>query len=139
MPRVTTTVSTPTFVADPASITRSTGRQVDWENVDSSFAGADGKKVIPAGHRAYQLASGKVVPAQVPDGENPPLGTLVGLFETNAIEDDKSAALSGYGVVRGGIVYLELLPETLDAAAQTELAAVGTGFAFEPYNDSRAS
>lgn len=139
MPRVTTTVSTPTFVADPASIDRSTGRQVDWENVDSSFAGADGKKVIPAGYRVYEMEDGKIVPEAMVDGEDEPINALIGLIETNAIEDDRSAALSGYGVVVGGVVYTELLPEELEAEDLEELAEVGTGFAFETYSDSRVS
>lgn len=131
--RTTQCVSTPSFIADPASAARSTGRQVDWANVDSSFAGSDGKKVIPAGHRVYETTEGKIIPKQTAAQE-----PLLGLIETNAIEGDKSAALSGYGVIIGGVVYTELLPETLDSTAQAELAAVGTGFAFETYSDSRA-
>lgn len=134
MGRTTTTVGTPSFIADPASITRSTGRQVDWENVDAAFLNATtGKIELPAGLRVYEQADGKIVDVDGDDG-----GTLLGLLETNAIEGDKSAALTGYGVIRGGIVYLELLPETLDGSAQTALKAIGTGFAFEPYNDTRA-
>lgn len=126
-------VSTPSFIADPASVDRSTGRQIDWDNVPSSFAGADGKKVIPAGHRVYETAEGKILP--VTQAEDP----VFGLIETNAIQDDKSAALSGYGVIVGGVVYTELLPEELAAEDLEALAEVGTGFAFETYSDSRAS
>lgn len=126
-------VSTPSFIADPASVDRSTGRQIDWDNVPSSFAGADGKKMIPAGHRVYETAEGKILP--VTQAEDP----VFGLIETNAIQDDKSAALSGYGVIVGGVVYTELLPEELAAEDLEALAEVGTGFAFETYSDSRAS
>lgn len=126
-------VSTPSFIADPASVDRSTGRQIDWDNVPSSFAGADGKKVIPAGHRVYETVEGKILP--VTQAEDP----VFGLIETNAIQDDKSAALSGYGVIVGGVVYTELLPEELVAEDLEVLAEVGTGFAFETYSDSRAS
>lgn len=136
MPRTTHTVSTPSFIADPASVTRSTGRQVDFDDVASSFADDAGNKVIPAGHRVYLTEDGLITTTA---GSGEDTNELFGLIETNAVENDRSAALTGYGVVRGGIVYLELLPETLDGAAQTALAAVGTGFAFEPYNDSRAS
>ena len=133
MPRTTHTVSNPTFVADPASISRSTGRQVDWENVDDAFVNAEtGLKELPAGLRVYEQASGKIVDAA---GDSD--GTLLGILETNAIEGDRSAALTGYGVIIGGVVFLELLPEALDGSAQTALKAVGTGFAFESYADNR--
>lgn len=132
-------VSTPSFIADPASVDRSTGRQIDWDNVPSSFAGADGKKVIPAGHRVYETEDGKIVPEPGDDGDGNPVNELIGLIETNAIEGDNSAALSGYGVIVGGVVYTELLPEELEAEDLEALAEVGTGFAFETYSDSRAS
>lgn len=133
MPRTTHAVSTPSFIADPASITRSPGRQVDWDGVDDAFLNADtGKIELPAGLRVYEQASGKLRDVTGNAG-----GTLYGLLETNAIEDDDSAALTGYGVVRGGIVYLQLLPETLDGTAQDALALIGTGFAFETYADDR--
>lgn len=133
MPRTKYPVSRADFVADPASVTRSTGRQVDWENVNASFVNsATGKKELPPGLRVKVTAAGKLV-------DMSGTGTLFGLIETAAIQDDRSAALTGYGVVRGGIVYVNLLPETLDGAAQTALAEVGTGFAFETYGDDRAS
>lgn len=133
MPRTTHAVSTPTFIADPASITRSTGRQVDWDGVDDAFLNEVGKVVLPAGIRVYEQADGTLRDVTGNSG-----GTLIGLLATNAIEGDPSAAKTGYGVIRGGIVYPELLPETLDGSARTALAAIGTGFAFEQYSDTRA-
>lgn len=135
MPRRTEqSISHPTFIADLASIDRSTGRQIDWTNVSQSFVDATtGRKVLPAGLRVYSTASGKVV-----DADGVGAVTLLGLLETSAEEGDRTAALSGYGVILGGVVYLELLPEDLDGMDITALEAAGTGFAFENYEDSRA-
>jgi hypothetical protein len=49
MGRTTTNTTRPAFVADPGSIDRNTGRQVDWTNVPTTFKNADGNKVILAG------------------------------------------------------------------------------------------
>lgn len=215
MPRTTTRVGRPGFIADHASIDRTSGRQIDWANVAESFRttgtaastitttgaalgapsvpvaalpialpagavlnfmpgagkfakltapaaagattltvealptalangdtaqyGATGKKMLPAGTVVGSLlGAGRVSPRIVTT--NP----AIGLLETNAIEDDPDAALSGYGVIVGGVVYEALLPDstgtprTLSAAIKTELANAGTGFSYEPYADSRA-
>lgn len=140
MERTTTSVSAPSFVADPRSVSRSTGRQVDWDAVPAAYTNAvTGKKNIPAGTAVDQIdASGKIVPR--PAGANVAGQTTIGILVSNAIEGDKSAALSGYGVLTGGRIYTELLPSAPDATALTALRGLdGGGFAFETYEDDRAS
>ena len=63
------------------------------------------------------------------------------------MEGNRSHALSGYGVIIGGSIYENLLPEAsgdpavIDSTYKTELqtAGVGTGFAFFQYSDDTAS
>lgn len=215
--RVTTHLSTPPFVADPHSIVRNTGRQIDWDNIDDSYRETDaevetialsasaavdattiavdalpvrlpdntlldfgGKKVarvngaaeagatsvtvdaIPTALADTDAATFTVVAAKGP--KILPAGTVVGtlagggklrprvvttnpaigILEAGAREDDRSASLSGYGVIIGGHLYENMLPDatggppkTLASQIKTELNAAGTGFSFETYADSR--
>jgi hypothetical protein len=55
-------VSSNGAVVDPQSVVLNSGRQVDWENVDSSFQNAAGNKVIPALQAMSETAAGKLVP-----------------------------------------------------------------------------
>lgn len=105
--------------------------------------GGTGTRSIPAGTVIAELTSGKVVPRAIRPGAE----TATGILETNAVENDRSAALSGYGVIIGGALYENLLPDAtgtpavLPTAYKTELqtAGVGTGFAFFQYGDTRGS
>lgn len=136
MRRTNTVVATPGFVADSASIVRSGGgRQIDWSDTGTGTVNAvTGKKELRAGTRVRELPSGKLIAhTSATLG-----GALFGILETNAIQDDRSAALTGYGVIRGGAIYTALLPETLAATDLDALRPVGTGFSFETYNDNRA-
>lgn len=107
---------------------------------DTAVYGGTGKKMLPQ-HCAVgnALGNGKLAPRVA--GTNP----ATGLLATNAIEDDPSAGVTGYGVIKGGIFYENMLPDAtgtpkeLPAAIKTELQAAGTGFAFEQAADSRAS
>lgn len=132
-------LASPGFVADPGSVSRSTGRQIDWDEVPASFVNeVTGKKFIPGGTVMDELASGKIIPR--PAGEDTEDQTTIGLLATNANEDASAEALSGYGVITGGRVYTQLLPTAPDAEALTALRALdGGGFAFEDYADDRAS
>jgi hypothetical protein len=105
----------------------------------ATYVGPNGKKTLPAGTVVGSLlGSGKVSPRIVTT--NPAIGVL----ETSAVEGETQAALTGYGVIAGGILYENLLPDAsgspkvLATAVKTELNANGTGFAFEQYGDSRA-
>lgn len=140
MPRTTLNVSSPSFIADPGSVARSTGRQFDWTKVTAAFVNAaTGKKHVPAGTVIDQIAAtGKIVPR--PAGDDTAGQVTIGILASDANQDHPAESLSGYGVITGGRVYTELLPTAPDAKALEALKALdGGGFAFESYNDSRAS
>jgi hypothetical protein len=132
--------SRPGFIVDHSSINRNSGRQIDWTAVNASFVDpATGKKKLPAGTAVGEVTAGGKVAERVVTTR-----PAIGLLASDAIEDDRSAALSGYGVIIGGVVYENLLPDAtggpppvLAAAIKTELNASGTGFVFEMYGDDR--
>lgn len=141
MPRTTTTVSRPSFVVDERSMEVTDGRQIDWANVGAGYINATtGKKRLPAGTVVGSLLGNGLVSPRVLT-TNPATGILV----SDADEGDLSAAASGYGIYRGGVVYEALLPDAagaprvLAAALKTELAAAGCTFKFETYADSRGT
>jgi hypothetical protein len=141
MPRTTLNVSRPGFVADPNSMERTSGRQIDWANVGAGYIDATtGKKVLPGGTVVGTLLGAGLISPRVVT-TNPATEILV----SNAIEGDPSAAKSGYGTYKGGVVYEALLPDatgspkTLPGALKTELAAAGCTFKFEKYSDNTAS
>lgn len=139
MGRTTYVVSRADFVADPQSMERSIGYQIDWTNVAAGYIdAATGKKVLPAGTVVGSLlGAGKISPRVVTT--NPAIGILA----TTAIESDKGAGYTGYGVFVGGVVYEALLPDatgspkTLPAAYKTELSSAGCTFKFHNYADNR--
>lgn len=133
-------ISRPDFVVDIASVTRNSGRQIDWANVAAGYVNAlTGKKELPAGTVIGEALStnGKISPRAATT--NP----ATGILETRAIEGADAHALTGYGVLVGGMIYENLLPDAtgtpkqLTNAVKTELNAAGVGFAFEQYGDSR--
>jgi hypothetical protein len=102
-------------------------------------------KVIPAGTRMGDAGTdGKIYPRVVTT--NP----AKFLLATDAVEEVLGFAghlnRSSYGVIRGGVVYENLLPgatgspKVIPSAEKTELqtAGVGTGFSFVQYRDSTA-
>lgn len=200
--------SSPGFVADPESIDRNTGRQIDWSRIPATylagtsyiikangaaaaaatsitvdaipvalpvgtvldFAGAgefatltapaaagattltvealdagiedndeatyrvsqSNDKIIPAGTVMCELSSGLVVPRAVRPGSE----TAIGLLWSTATENSKTDALSGYGIIVGGVIYETLLPETI-TSYKTELETNGTSWVWATYSDSR--
>jgi hypothetical protein len=137
MERSTYNVSTPGFVADHHSINLNSGRQIAWGSVPGSYADeVTGKKVLPAGTVVSELANGQLVPTEGGVGG---AGGAVGILVSNAVEGAPHHALSGYGVIVGGVIYEELLPHDITAAMRTALDEAGTGFAWETYSDNRAS
>jgi hypothetical protein len=98
-------------------------------------------RFLPAGTVLAELTSGKCVPRSVaPSGV-----TATGILETDAYEFSTTDALTGYGVLIGGALYENMLPEatggppkTINSTWKTELqtAGVGTGFAFRVYGNS---
>lgn len=107
---------------------------------DVATVAGSGAKFLPAGTVVGTLldGTGKAAPRIVTT--NP----AIGILETNATDDPKSSDSStGYGILIGGVIYENLLPEAtgtpkvLASAVKTELAAAGTGFAFQQYADTR--
>lgn len=100
----------------------------------------DGVKTIPAGTAMAALSSGKVVPRVARPGSE----TAIGLLEASATEDDVGGA-SGYGIIRGGVIYKNLLPDysagepwdTIEG--ELEAAGVGMGWVWETYSDDTTS
>lgn len=146
MPRSTfSNLSSPSFLVQPGLEDRDNGHQIDWANITASSGvvpalTGTGKKWLKAGTPVGTLlGAGKMGPRV--DGTNP----AVGLLATDAVQDEPQAALTGYGLVIGGVVFENLLPGAsaitglLTDDIKTELQANGTGFAFRQYVDNRVS
>lgn len=127
---------TMTLTADAAAGATTVTADLPEDLVDADtfvYKGA-GEKIIKHGN-PVQPASGdadKIVPAVSGDG------TAFGLLEGPAKENDNAAALSGYGVIVGGVIYRDLVPN-LDGTLEAQLKSDGMGFRFEDYADSRSS
>lgn len=143
MPRTTFSgLSAPSFIAQQGLEDRDNGHQIDWANVTAGVApvpalNSQGKKVLLAGTpMGTLLGSGQMSPRAA--NTNP----AVGLLATNAVEDEPHAALSGYGLIVGGVIYENFIPgavaNELDSDVKDELAANGTGFTWRLYADDRA-
>lgn len=92
----------------------------------------EGDKIVKAGQpMAMEASGGKMVPrtASLP---------AFGLLEGPAVENDTNAALTGYGVIVGGVVFEQLVPE-ISSTIKTELETNGAAFYWETYADTRAS
>jgi hypothetical protein len=109
-------------------------------NDEVAYYGGTGQKSIPAGKVMCELASGKVCPRDSRPGSE----TAMALLETTAIEGEPSQAKTGFGMIVGGVIYENLLPDasggTISSTYKTELqtAGVGTGFAWQQYADNRS-
>ena len=125
--------SMPMFVADWEAIARNTGRQVDWSVVTgAAYQATDGHKVIKAGTAMVQLANGKIVPRAIRPGTEEAIGLLI----STADEKSQTDALTGYGIIVGGVIYENLLPEAV-ATYKTELNTNGYAWVWAVYQDSR--
>lgn len=109
------------------------------DDATASLPGTGGKR-IKASTAVCELSGGKVCPRLNRPGSE----TTIGFLETDADELDKSAALTGYGVIVGGVLYENLMqeaagtPAVIPTAYKTEVqtAGVGTGFAFRQYQNT---
>lgn len=148
--RTSITGSSPGFVVDYNATARSTGFQIDWVNVSDDFIPSGlTKKVIAASTIMAKNADGKIIPrkdvaaafaANPSDWAGTETGT--GFLISNAEEDSKSAAATGYGVFIGGVFYRELMADHGDAAFDdwiSEVADKGYSVRLETYSDSRAA
>lgn len=105
-------------------------------NLTGKYGGKD--KEIPAFTAMVRLASRYIVPYS----ERPGNETIIGLIGTNANEHSSTDSLSGYRIIVGGVLNENLLPDAvngvLPADIKAGLAACGTGFSWQIYEDSRA-
>lgn len=88
-------------------------------------------KVIPAGTVMAFLSGTKMVPRAVQPGSEGSWGLLMSTAEENS----KSDSLSGHGVIVGGVIYENLLPETI-TSYKTELETNGMTWLWLTYSDS---
>lgn len=88
-------------------------------------------KVIPAGTVMCQLSSGLLVPRAVRPGSE----SAIGLLMSTATQGSRSESLSGYGIIVGGVIYENLLPEVI-TSYKTELGTAGSGWVWQTYADS---
>lgn len=128
-------VSRPPFVADWDSVTRDTGHTMDWDEVGDSYLDSTGKKFVPAGTPMGETANG-IAPARAagPD-DDPPAIVAKFLLATGANEGSEIQNRSGYGVIRGGVIYENLLPAAV-TSHKTALDTAGTGYSWATYRDS---
>ena len=135
------------WLVDWENTPRDLGHQIDWASVDPTRLGADGKKYVPDGTVMALLASGKMIPRDDVDISPAPgtqLGTetAVGILIGQANEGDRTDALTGYGLLRGGVVYENLLPDQAHASWATwlgEMAANGSQFIYLTHVNSAAA
>lgn len=136
MNRTSNILGVPAFIADPHSVTLfGTGAQLDFTTfTDATKFGVAGKRKIPAGTVVELNASGVAV---FPTGT---ANTPTYLLRSDAEEDSRVAARSGFGLMTGGNVYETLLPDAtgnprvLTPAFKT---ALGPRFHFQSYSDIR--
>lgn len=109
---------------------------------DTAYAGGTGNKRIPAGTALAEDSTGKIFPrADVGGGTE----TCYGFAETDITENVPTDAETGFGVIRGGNLFENMLPDaianggTLPAGYKTELKANDAQFMFDTYADSRGA
>lgn len=108
------------------------------ESGDKATIGGTGARVVKSGKIMAELASGKIIPRDAVTGAETSTGFMVGDCEEGAHQD----ALSGYGLIVGGVLYRELLPDRGHASFNTwvgEINTAGPGVRLETYSDSRAA
>ena len=127
----------PYFIEDDSSVERTGGVQIDWAGVNASFIDATtGKKILRAGQPIGTLAGAGLARERIVT-TNP----AVGLLETDAVEGDESAGLSGYSMIVGAVIYENHVPtatgtpKVIPSAIKTELAAADCTFKYRQYAD----
>ena len=138
MGRTESNVGSPGFILG-ANYDANDGRQIDWANV----TGTEGSKTVPGGTIMAETADGLLAPrkAGVQDA-TPDDYPATCILLASAEQSNNNDALSGYGVVLGGVLFSNLLQDTADPDFDswlTELKENGTGFVFETYDDDRTA
>lgn len=104
------------------------------------YHGAEGGGFVPAGTECDELSDGRVLPSDIGTGGV----TCAGILETSADEDSSTDAASGYGFIRQGMIYENLLPnatgspKVINSTHKTELLARGGAWVFMQYSDTTA-
>lgn len=107
------------------------------DNAEAYYS-PEGSKVIKSGTIMAELSGGKIIPRKAVTASETAIGFLVGDAEENAKQD----SLSGFGLIIGGVIYEDLLPDRDESGFATwitELKTAGPGLRLETYSDSRAS
>lgn len=133
------------WLVDWENAPRDLGHQIDWESVDPERVDATGKKYVPDGAIMAKLASGKVIPRRdvaLAEGNAAGTETAAGILIGQANEGDKSDALTGYGLLLGGVVYNNLLYDYGQANLatwKTELETNALTFVYLTHTNTAAS
>lgn len=144
MPTNTTySFSRPAWIVDYAYTPRDTGVQIDWASCDPERVDANGNQYVPGGTIMARLASGLVIPRVDVDLDPAPgdqLGTETaeGLLIGEANVADKTDALTGYGLLLGGVVYENLLPDAEAEDLDDWKTELGDRFVFTTHTNSIA-
>lgn len=148
----TSTNALPAFIVDRQSIEQRPGRQIAWDLVSDTYIDATtGKKRLKAGTVVSEFVGGDYIGqvaeyGAVDDISSPgETATAVGILISEANEDDPAEALTGYGLLVGGVLFDNLLPDaaggppkTIGSTKKNALATAGCTFKWEVYVDSRA-
>jgi hypothetical protein len=135
------------WLVDWENTPRDLGHQIDWGSVSATRINSAGKKYVPDGSIMALLASGKMIPRDDVDispapGDQLGTETAVGLLLGEANEADRTDALTGYGLLRGGVVYENILPDKAHASFAAwlgEMAANGSHFIYLTHVNTAAS
>lgn len=133
------------WLVDWENAPRDLGVQIDWDSVDPARVDGNGRKYVPDGTIMARIAaSGKVIPRRDVAARGNALGTEVaaGILIGQANESDRSDALTGYGLLLGGVVYGNLLPDAGQAGLatwKTELETNGLTFVYLTHTNTAAA
>lgn len=126
-----------TIIGDATVGVAATVRGVTFTIADGSTDFAVGDQFTIEVVTADASKSSMAVPRALGRGE------AIGILEATAVEGDISASLTGYGVLVGGPINENMLPEQssgeINELWKDELQRFGTGFSFHYYVDDRTS
>jgi hypothetical protein len=134
------------WLVDWENSPRDLGAQIDWDSVDPARVDANGRKYVPDGTIMARIAaSGKVIPRRdvaLAEGNAAGTETAVGILIGQANESDRTDALTGYGLLLGGVVYGNLLPDVGQAGLatwKTELETAALTFVYLTHTNTAAA
>lgn len=109
------------------------------DDAEATFAGSgSGSKVVKAGTIMAVLSSGKIIPRKSVTGAE----TATEILISDAPEDAKEMAATGFGTFLSGTFYEDLLPDRDESGFATwvgEIRTNGGSVRLQPYSDSRAA